>query len=74
MRVKFSNLSIHIEGKLTDEHPRTYHTVTIKYSIEVKKEDESKVQKAVDLSQEKYCGVSAMFKAFCTLNTIIDYN
>jgi putative redox protein len=71
MRVKFSELSISVEGELTEAIPRTYHTVTISYSIKVKKEDEPKVQKAVLLSQDKYCGVSAMFRAFATIKTKI---
>jgi putative redox protein len=73
MRVKFSELSIHVEGELTEVVPKTYHTVTVTYKIKVKSEDETKVQKAVNLSQEKYCGVSAMFKAFCTLKTAVVY-
>jgi len=73
MRVKFSELSIHVQGDLTDVVPKTYHTVTITYKIKVVKEDEPKVQKAVLLSQDKYCGVSAMFRAFCTLKTAIVY-
>lgn len=73
MRVKFSELSIHVQGELTETIPKTYHTVTITYKIIVDKEDESKVQKAVLLSQDKYCGVSAMFRAFCALKTTIMY-
>jgi putative redox protein len=73
MRVKFSELSVHVEGELTEIVPKTYHTVTVTYKIKVTEEDEAKVQKAVNLSQEKYCGVSAMFKAFCTLNTAVVY-
>jgi putative redox protein len=71
MRVKFSDLSITVEGELTEAIPRTYHTVTVSYSIKVKKENEPKVQKAVLLSQDKYCGVSAMFRAFATIKTKI---
>jgi uncharacterized OsmC-like protein len=39
----------------------------------VEKEDEAKVLKAVNLSQEKYCGVSKMFKAFANLSYKIIY-
>ncbi len=74
MRVEFSGFSIEVNGELTDSEPKIYHTVKIIYRIKVKKENESKVEKAVDLSQNKYCGVSAMFKAFAKLETEIKFS
>ncbi len=73
MRVEFSDFSIDVEGELTDTEPKVYHTVKLIYYIKVKKEDKVKVEKAVDLSQNKYCGVSAMFRQFCTLTSEIEY-
>ena len=73
MKVAFSDLSIDVEGQLTDTTPRTYHTVKLTYKIKVKKDDADKVKKAVTLSQEKYCGVSQMFRAFAKLETEIIY-
>ena len=73
MRVDFSNFTIDVEGELTDTEPKVYHTVKLIYKIKVKKEDELKVEKAVDLSQNKYCGVSMMFRAFAKLETEIKF-
>lgn len=73
MRVNFSDLSISVEGNLTDTEPRVYDQVVINYSIKVDKEDEPKVLKAVTLSQEKYCGVSKMFESFAELSFKITY-
>lgn len=73
MRVEFSDLSIKIEGHLTETDPKIYDAVTVIYSIKVKKEDEAKVSKAVKLSEEKYCGVSEMFRAFSTVSFKIIY-
>lgn len=73
MRVSFSEFSIEIYGHLTDTEPRIYHTVNILYRIRAKLEDKEKVEKAVDLSQNKYCGVSAMFRAFAKLETEIAF-
>jgi len=60
MRVDYDNFSIEIEASLTEEHPKYYDKIHVVYSIKVKPEDEAKVKKAVDLSQERYCGVSYM--------------
>jgi putative redox protein len=73
MRVNFSFFSINVEGHLTETEPKVYDDVVINYTIKVEKEDEPKVQKAVTLSQEKYCGVSKMFEAFAKLSYKIIY-
>ncbi len=67
MRVPFNNFSMDIEANLTKEIPKTYKWVKITYRISVKDGDREKVQKAVILSKEKYCGVSAMFSKFAEM-------
>lgn len=73
MKVNFSDLTINVEAHLTEQHPKIYDDVIITYSIKVNKGNERKVKKAVDLSQEKYCGVSEMFRAFAKLSSKIIY-
>lgn len=60
MRVKFDNLEIKVEANLTDEHPKIYNEITIHYIVSANKTDQEKIEKAISLSLEKYCGVSAM--------------
>jgi putative redox protein len=71
MKAKFSDFTINVKAHLTEVHPVIYDDVTITYSIKVSKADESKVEKAVTLSQDKYCGVSEMFRAFAKLSNRI---
>lgn len=73
MRVEFSDFSIDVDADLSETEPKVYTRVRLIYKIKVKKEDEAKVEKAVDLSQNKYCGVSMMFRAFAKLETEIQY-
>ncbi len=73
MRVNFSKFDISVKAELTEEHPKIYHKVWITYHVKVNDEDRSKVQRAVELSQEKYCGVSAMVKKFAQLYVDIEY-
>ncbi len=73
MRVEFSDFSMDIEADLTEETPKTYEWVKITYKIKVKEEDQEKVQRAVSMSKEKYCGVSAMFSAFADMEYEIEY-
>jgi putative redox protein len=73
MKVSFSDLSIKIQANLTEIDPKIYDDVMVTYSIKVDKENEDKVQKAVNLSQDKYCGVSEMFRAFAKLSHTIEF-
>ncbi|MCF8378347.1 MAG: OsmC family protein [Bacteroidales bacterium] len=60
MRVQFDGLNIEVEGELSEEHPKVYHTITIIYHFKGKDLPIDKLEKAVNLSQERYCGVTAM--------------
>ena len=73
MRVDFSDFTVSSEANSTDTEPSVYDEVRIIYSIKVKEEDEFKVEKAVHLSKDKYCGVSKMFEGFARVNFEIDF-
>lgn len=62
MRVEYDGLNIEVEGELTEEHPKMYHTIIINYIFKGKDLPIDKIEKAVKLSQEKYCGVTAMLE------------
>ena len=73
MKVAFSDFSINVHASLTNDFPKIYNHVKITYKIKLAEEDKTKMAKAVNLSQEKYCGVSAMFRAFAKMDTEIDF-
>jgi len=73
MRVNFSDLSIKVDGRLTETEPKIYDDVVVHYTIKVEKADEAKVKKAIKLSQEKYCGVTKMFESFAKVSFEINY-
>jgi putative redox protein len=73
MKVAFSHFVIDTEGTLSDEHPKIYKEVKVVYKIKLAEEDRAKMEKAVLLSAEKYCGVMAMFRAFAKVQTGIVY-
>ncbi|KAB2813725.1 OsmC family protein [Phaeocystidibacter luteus] len=60
MRQEYDSFQIKVTAEQTDEHPKHYHKIHIDYIFEGSSLDKDKVQKAVDLSQDKYCGVSYM--------------
>ena len=62
MRVKFSHFSIEVKAAQTEDLPKVYKDIYITYQVHTDKENEKKVKNAIDLSLEKYCGVSAMLQ------------
>ena len=62
MRVAFSEFSIEVKAEQTAEDPKVYKDIYITYKMKTDKENKDKVKKAIDLSLEKYCGVSAMLR------------
>ncbi len=73
MRVEVTDFNIDVEGELTDEHPKYYHKVMVRYNFFGSELDEQKLQKIVDLSAEKYCGVMEMFRQFSDITIEINY-
>ena len=72
MRVEFSNLSIEAETEQTDEHPKVFKDIMLTYRIKTAAEHEDKVRKAIELSIDKYCGVSAMLKKNSAIHYKLD--
>jgi len=62
MRVEFKSLNVIVEGELTEEHPKRFTRMHVIYEVEGKNLPMNKIQKAVNLSEEKYCGVSAVYR------------
>lgn len=69
MRVEFDDLDITVEAEATDESPSVYTAMHIIYTFKGEKLDMQKLEKAVSLSKEKYCGVSMMYENFLKITT-----
>ena len=67
MKLDVEEFSIETIANLTDEHPKYYDAVTVEYHFWGGNLEEKKLQRAVDLSVEKYCGVMEMFRKFAKL-------
>lgn len=62
MRVDVTDFSIEIEANQTEEHPKHYDAMKVIYKFKGNNLEMEKLQKAVSLSEERYCGVSAVYK------------
>ena len=64
MRAEVANFKIEVTAELTDEDPKFYNKVKVDYHFTDSKLQPAKIQKAVNLSVTKYCGVMEMFRQF----------
>ncbi len=69
MKLDVDTFQIDTIANLTDEHPKYYDTVIVEYHFYGSNLNEKKLQRAVDLSVEKYCGVFEMFRQFAKMET-----
>ncbi len=60
MKVYPEKFWMEISAEMTDEHPKVYNQIKIIYYFKGENLELDKLKKAVNLSKEKYCGVSAM--------------
>jgi len=69
MRAEVDDFKMVVHGELTEEHPRYYHKVVIAYHFYGSDLQEDKINKAVKLSVDQYCGVMEMFRQFAKVST-----
>jgi len=62
MRVEVDSFNVIVEGDLTEEHPKHFYKMHVIYEFTGKDLPLDKLQKAVELSEERYCGVSASYR------------
>jgi putative redox protein len=62
MRFEPEDLKITIEANMTEDHPKHYNKMHVIYTFKGKNLPMEKLQKVVNLSEEKYCGVSEVYK------------
>ncbi len=62
MKVEPEAFNVIVEADVTEEHPKHYSKMKVIYQFKGKELPRDKLEKAVKLSEEKYCGVTAVYK------------
>jgi putative redox protein len=62
MHVEFDDFSISVDANVTEEHPKHYDAMHIIYRFKGENLPLDKLMKAVEMSQDRYCGVSAAYR------------
>ena len=67
-RVNLTDFEINISAQQTEEHPKVFASVDLEYVFYGKDIKPNDVERAIELSTETYCGVSAMLKKAMPVN------
>ena len=62
MRVEVTDFKVDVEGDLTEDLPAHYTKMHVIYAFKGKDLPMDKLERAIEMSKEKYCGVSYMYK------------
>jgi len=71
MRVELDGFNVVVEGDLTEDHPKQFSQMRVIYEFKGKDLPMDKLENAVNLSEERYCGVSAMYRKAIGITTEI---
>ncbi|MCF7929035.1 MAG: OsmC family protein [Spirochaetales bacterium] len=75
-KVSFDSFAVEVDGDLAEEHPKVYTNIRVKFIFSGKNLEDSrkKIEKAINLSQERYCGVAAMVRNTAEINIEVVLN
>ena len=62
MKVEPDELYVDAAAELTDQHPKVFKKIFLTYYLKGQDIPLKKVKKAIELSQTRYCGVTAMLE------------
>jgi putative redox protein len=72
-RVPLDSLSVEVEGDRAEDPPRRFTAIRMTYRIAgPRPEDRNKVQRAVDLSRDRYCSVLHTLRPDLALDIQVD--
>ena len=74
MRVPFESLVVDALGQTVEEHPMSVESITLRYRIVGEDLPLNKVQRAINLSEERYCGVWATLSPTVKLESTLEVN
>ena len=68
-RQEVTSFEIELHGDRAAEHPKVFTNITIEYVVTGKNIDPEAVQRAVELSENKYCPGMAMLRKAADIKT-----
>jgi len=67
--VSLQDFEIHLDAERSEEHPRVFTKIHLEFVFVGKGLTPMPIERAIELSQQKYCSVSAMLKPTVPITT-----
>ena len=74
MRENITKFEIDVDAESATEHPKVYTKIHLKYKFWGMDLKEANLEKAINLSQDKYCSVTAMLKSTVEITNSYEVN
>jgi len=71
-RQTITGFEVTVEGARREEHPRTYSEIWVHFIIKGPNVDPAAVERAIELSRDKYCSAAATLRHTATLHYDFD--
>ena len=68
-KVTYDSFSIEVEADQTQNHPKVFKNIKVTFRFTADPKDRPKIERAITLSRENFCGVSAMLEKTATIDT-----
>ena len=68
MRQQVTGFEVRVVGRRAEDHPKVYTEIDVEFVVEGRTVDPKAVDRAIELSRDKYCSVSNMLKRVAALN------
>jgi len=68
------DFEVKVHADRAEEHPQVFTHLTIEYIVSGNDIDRAAVERAVELSESKYCPAQAMFKKIAPIDLVITIN
>ena len=68
-RQQVTSFEIELHADRAEEHPKVFTNITIEYVVKGKDLDAAAVERAIELSENKYCPGMAMLRKSANINT-----
>jgi len=68
-RVQLNDFTVEVDAERAEEHPKVYTKIHLKYTFTSPDLTEKDAEKAISLSENKYCSVSAMLEKTAEITT-----
>jgi putative redox protein len=68
-KIKLTNYEMHLDAEVAEDHPKVFTKINIEHIFQGKNLDSKQLERAIELSQTKYCPISQMLKKSVEIST-----